>query len=353
MTGEIECNHCGDGKGTDNKTGSTSSSSCKHCASGKYSISEIIDGIQSDTGCRDCQLGRYQDEDAKTKCKLCPSGSGTNNIAGSKSINACIACVQGYHSSDMGCVECPPGTYNDQLGTTICKMCPGKNQTTRISAAKRKEECYETKEINSVVATIERYTPCARHLCFRSRTLQSKDITTFKFEDDHRRRLTTLKTGCGAPGENHWRRQVISAFEARPEIDKFLFTRCTDGAHQVRVTMKASDDFDEKKANDSLRRIYNQSPEIKRLVSKGSINILGVNKRKLCSASDFACTDGASIDESAACATSTCDVKLDFGDESSRCCMMKISANSSANCTVDWIMKVILFIFILTSFLKQ
>eukprot|EP00941_MAST-03F_sp_MAST-3F-sp1_P001240 g1240.t1 len=346
LAGETKCNHCGDGMGTytttSTVTGSVSQSNCTQCPSGKYSISEIIDGALFDrTGCQDCPLGQYQDENAKSKCKICPNGSGSN-VSGSTSITSCIACGEGYYSSDMGCIACSAGTYNNERGQTICKVCPGQNQTTKVAIATKDTDCIELEYKHAVLVSVGRRLACED--IPRAFLLSEKGCGGFRRllkEDKKMRHLTQRRRGlsenvmkCGDIGEDQWRRQVIAAFEKKTEIEKVLFTGCTNGTHQVRVTMKVSNDFDKTKAKNSLLRIYNESKEIKKLVAQGSINILGVNKRKLCSASDFACTDGASIDESAACATSTCDAKLDFGDESSRCCMMKISAEGNNGSTL-------------------
>ena len=82
--------------------------------------------------CLPCSKGKYEDQVARTTCKLCPEGrwSGATKLTTDSS---CTKCPAGTYSKAKGadsvnmCIECPGGTYGDVLGAATikntCKDC--------------------------------------------------------------------------------------------------------------------------------------------------------------------------------------------------------------------------------------
>lgn len=84
--------------------------------------------------CEECPPGTYQNERGSTKCKKCPAGT-YNSYRGAQGLDICIDCKAGTFRDTPGaaskkdCKKCPPG-QNSPEGSSQCISCPAG---TRIS----------------------------------------------------------------------------------------------------------------------------------------------------------------------------------------------------------------------------
>ncbi|EDO45805.1 predicted protein, partial [Nematostella vectensis] len=89
--------------------------------------------------CSICPLGTYQDEMGQTVCKSCPSGTLTV-VSGAINETLCYdTCEAGEyrHIGEGGaatCLACPIGTYQPQAFSKSCLKCPDGKSTTRVGA---------------------------------------------------------------------------------------------------------------------------------------------------------------------------------------------------------------------------
>uniref|UniRef100_A0A4W5N9X6 Signal peptide, CUB and EGF-like domain-containing protein 3 n=1 Tax=Hucho hucho TaxID=62062 RepID=A0A4W5N9X6_9TELE len=111
--------NCGPGREKD-------SGRCVKCLPGSYYHGEQERCIQ-------CPPGTFQEREGQLACDLCP-GSDGHGPAGARNISSCAGqCPTGYFSSDgfQPCQPCPFGSYQPDLGRTLCFPCGGGLSTKR------------------------------------------------------------------------------------------------------------------------------------------------------------------------------------------------------------------------------
>ena len=113
------------------KSGLNSETSCKYCASGKYS-SNGREQLGS-SSCPDCAPGKYSGSKA-SYCPLCAAGKYSKGPSGvrplEKGQGECEPCASGKYSPSTGgsfCLDCPRGTWSTRSdsGTIFCTQCVG------------------------------------------------------------------------------------------------------------------------------------------------------------------------------------------------------------------------------------
>uniref|UniRef100_A0A8C6UQK6 Signal peptide, CUB domain, EGF-like 3 n=1 Tax=Neogobius melanostomus TaxID=47308 RepID=A0A8C6UQK6_9GOBI len=103
---------------------------CVRCSSGSYYHGE-------QERCVACPPGTFQEKEGQLACDLCP-GSDGHGPMGAKNISSCAGqCPTGFFSSDgfKPCQPCPQGTYQPDLGRTLCFPCGGGLNTKREGAS--------------------------------------------------------------------------------------------------------------------------------------------------------------------------------------------------------------------------
>uniref|UniRef100_A0A8C7W781 Signal peptide, CUB and EGF-like domain-containing protein 3 n=1 Tax=Oncorhynchus mykiss TaxID=8022 RepID=A0A8C7W781_ONCMY len=115
--------NCGPGREKD-------SGHCVRCLPGSYYHGE-------QERCVQCPPGTFQEREGQLACDLCP-GSDGHGPAGARNISSCAGqCPTGYYSSDgfKPCQPCPYGSYQPDLGRTLCFPCGGGLSTKREGAS--------------------------------------------------------------------------------------------------------------------------------------------------------------------------------------------------------------------------
>ncbi|EGR33622.1 mastigoneme-like protein, putative [Ichthyophthirius multifiliis] len=137
-----ECHECRDGEYND-QTGQTK---CINCPAGNYCLWKNILPIPcpiatyqdkpNQIECIQCPQGQYNEQEGQIACKECPKGNKCEWKTdvpvpyGQYSINQdnieCIKCPIGNYCPyvDESPRKCPKGTFQDELGKSICKTCP-------------------------------------------------------------------------------------------------------------------------------------------------------------------------------------------------------------------------------------
>ena len=142
MTSDVEsdlagCKNCEAGQFEEERL-------CVNCAIGRYT-----DQVKQ-TECKNCTIGRYQHQEGQTLCLFCADGytnddvtigpvlendwgfesfsysDGTANRFRYQQITRIcdIICLEGYYSVDgSGCLQCPVGYYQNDIGMSECKSC--------------------------------------------------------------------------------------------------------------------------------------------------------------------------------------------------------------------------------------
>nr|XP_019951508.1 PREDICTED: signal peptide, CUB and EGF-like domain-containing protein 3 [Paralichthys olivaceus] len=103
---------------------------CVRCLSGSYYHGEQERCIQ-------CPPGTFQEREGQLACDLCPGSDGHGPV-GARNISSCAGqCPTGSFSSDgfKPCQPCPQGTYQPDLGRTLCFPCGGGLGTKREGAS--------------------------------------------------------------------------------------------------------------------------------------------------------------------------------------------------------------------------
>ena len=100
------------------KTSQALASSCTNCGIGTYGQSGV---------CSSCQAGKFQNEQGKSSCKLCPQGSYLTTT-GADSSDDCTSCTAGKYNGATGstsnvCTNCPAGTISAARAAS-CSNCP-------------------------------------------------------------------------------------------------------------------------------------------------------------------------------------------------------------------------------------
>uniref|UniRef100_A0A8C6PD55 Signal peptide, CUB and EGF-like domain-containing protein 3 n=1 Tax=Nothobranchius furzeri TaxID=105023 RepID=A0A8C6PD55_NOTFU len=87
--------------------------------------------------CVQCPPGTFQEKEGQLACDLCP-GSDGHGPMGARNISSCAGqCSTGFFSNDgfKPCQPCPQGTYQPDLGRTLCFPCGGGLSTKREGAS--------------------------------------------------------------------------------------------------------------------------------------------------------------------------------------------------------------------------
>uniref|UniRef100_A0A8C5NGY8 Signal peptide, CUB and EGF-like domain-containing protein 2 n=1 Tax=Gouania willdenowi TaxID=441366 RepID=A0A8C5NGY8_GOUWI len=103
---------------------------CVRCVSGSYYHGE-------QERCVQCPPGTFQEKEGQLACDLCPGSDGHGPV-GARNISSCAGqCPTGYFSNDgfKPCQPCPQGTYQPDLGRTLCFPCGGGLGTKREGAS--------------------------------------------------------------------------------------------------------------------------------------------------------------------------------------------------------------------------
>eukprot|EP00960_Hanusia_phi_P077464 768697-Hanusia_phi.AAC.3 len=98
---------------------------CVPCGPGKFRA-------VNDQVCNDCPAGKFSSLDvavSSTQCLDCPTNSMSQ--AGSPSKSSCI-CYAGYFGPD--CIQCPAGTYRNDVTASTCTPCPAGTFSTVVGA---------------------------------------------------------------------------------------------------------------------------------------------------------------------------------------------------------------------------
>ena len=108
-----DCSTCPIGTDTAGKKGA---SKCRNCSPGEFAKSE---GAAT---CDQCGTNKYSSGPGSDSCETCAPGYDTDGEVG---MSTCTACSAGFYNNAAGgsCLECDPGTYQDQAGKTSCKNC--------------------------------------------------------------------------------------------------------------------------------------------------------------------------------------------------------------------------------------
>ena len=153
----------------------SSAGQCKSCPAGRFNpvcgkeeCGECLPGTYSISGsheCTNCESGKYANEANATKCeaclpghsciggimKMCPRGTKEENFL-------CKPCDAGRYSINVkskACIECPKGTYNDNIGSSSegCTSCP-MGKFSGLKAAKQATDCLSCDTISQRMTTI-------------------------------------------------------------------------------------------------------------------------------------------------------------------------------------------------------
>uniref|UniRef100_A0A8C2WPB3 Signal peptide, CUB and EGF-like domain-containing protein 2 n=1 Tax=Cyclopterus lumpus TaxID=8103 RepID=A0A8C2WPB3_CYCLU len=135
--GQLACDLCpgSDGHGP---VGARNISSCAgQCSTGSFSN----DGFKP---CQSCPHGSYQPDLGRTLCFPCGGGLGTKR-EGASSFHDCevkVQCSPGhyYNTTVHRCIRCPVGTYQTEFRQNYCITCPG-NTTTDFDGATSVSQC--------------------------------------------------------------------------------------------------------------------------------------------------------------------------------------------------------------------
>uniref|UniRef100_A0A672ZDW1 Signal peptide, CUB and EGF-like domain-containing protein 2 n=1 Tax=Sphaeramia orbicularis TaxID=375764 RepID=A0A672ZDW1_9TELE len=103
---------------------------CVRCLPGSYYHGE-------QERCVQCPPGTFQEKEGQLACDLCPGSDGHGPV-GARNISSCAGqCSTGYFSNDgfKPCQPCPQGTYQPDLGRTLCFPCGGGLSTKREGAS--------------------------------------------------------------------------------------------------------------------------------------------------------------------------------------------------------------------------
>ncbi|UVC49427.1 hypothetical protein MACK_003260 [Theileria orientalis] len=107
-------------------------------------VSKCPLGFQLDSGtnsCKRCPKGYYRHKMSLEGCVSCEDyiQNSTTDSEGKDSPLECV-CKPGFFNSNNTCIECPPGTYNDELGALVCQgVCPPK-QVSQVTGASSLEQ---------------------------------------------------------------------------------------------------------------------------------------------------------------------------------------------------------------------
>uniref|UniRef100_A0AAQ4Q5N8 Signal peptide, CUB and EGF-like domain-containing protein 2 n=1 Tax=Gasterosteus aculeatus aculeatus TaxID=481459 RepID=A0AAQ4Q5N8_GASAC len=103
---------------------------CVRCLPGSYYHGE-------QERCVQCPPGTFQEREGQLACDLCPGSDGHGPV-GARNISSCAGqCPTGSFSSDgfKPCQPCPQGSYQPDLGRTLCFPCGGGLGTKREGAS--------------------------------------------------------------------------------------------------------------------------------------------------------------------------------------------------------------------------
>eukprot|EP00943_MAST-04B_sp_MAST-4B-sp1_P001524 g1524.t1 len=150
--GQANCVECAPGK-YNTKEGQVNETSCFLCEKGKFSAKKGLP-----TGCRDCNLGTYNELEGQLDCLLCEPGTYENEVGrsickkcakgrynnGKQQISetSCVSCELGKFNDNYGattCITCKAGKYNEGTGQLDCKLCPRDTYSDRVGRASKND----------------------------------------------------------------------------------------------------------------------------------------------------------------------------------------------------------------------
>jgi len=99
----------------------TARPTCDSCWGGKYGT--VARQLYWQNACKNCQIGKYQDQNAKTSCKTCQVGF-YNSQSGRSDCRSCPAGKYQNQNGQNTCNSCAAGFYNSQIQRTSCLTCP-------------------------------------------------------------------------------------------------------------------------------------------------------------------------------------------------------------------------------------
>jgi len=112
-------------------------------------------GMKYDEALKDCvacPVGYISEQESSLSCTICPSGTNNTKEGSKKCTDLCKKghwSIDGFDSlENQQCMLCSKGTYQDQLGSTECKQCPG-GYTTLSEASTSKDDCGVTPTVSS------------------------------------------------------------------------------------------------------------------------------------------------------------------------------------------------------------
>ena len=111
---------------------------CVSCLEGKYK------SVIANDACLSCPRDTYLNYIGAidwSECKFCPNNTMTRTSWGGVFVEDCV-CKPGFYGGNGGpCLPCEAGKYNDEMGQTQCKTCPGNSFSSVQSDALTDCEC--------------------------------------------------------------------------------------------------------------------------------------------------------------------------------------------------------------------
>eukprot|EP01051_Picozoa_sp_SAG22_P009862 SAG22_NODE_853_length_6848_cov_6.656394_9_plen_255_part_00 len=123
--------HCGIGEKTETLSNSLTSI-CTPCEPGRFMSHSTYEDF-----CHACPAGRFNEETGAASCVECPAGMYGDQTAAVLQVDACIDCDPGSYQDEDGethCKQCPRGTYQIAIGATFCAVCTTGQYQANVSA---------------------------------------------------------------------------------------------------------------------------------------------------------------------------------------------------------------------------
>lgn len=143
LTRQLACIKCPNGTSTRAKGSTTIANCIKTCSNGTYF------NVQ-ESSCTECPLGKYMDreEHFEEQCKKCANEK-TTYVKGAAELSQCLTiCKVGqyFNKSESLCKECSKGFYQDKIGQPSCMPCSPGMSTNRTGATSQLE-CLQSKVV--------------------------------------------------------------------------------------------------------------------------------------------------------------------------------------------------------------
>jgi len=120
-----DCNPCSEGR-YQQEVGMTA---CLQCVPGQYQDQK------EQHGCEFCPIGKFRSSEMDLTCELCPMGytaifsgqASCQKCGAGKAGRGCDPCKPGKYrgndNSELVCIECSPGLYQEENGSPFCLKC--------------------------------------------------------------------------------------------------------------------------------------------------------------------------------------------------------------------------------------